>query len=158
MVAYHSHRLRYGRFDATNQIYLITTVTHKRQAFFADFHVGRIIVQAMRELHEQKHIKSLAFVVMPDHIHWLFQRKNTSLQTLMKQFKGKTARQINLYIERNGSVWQAGYHDHALRKEEDMLAIARYIIANPLRAGLVKNVKNYPLWDAVWLNPEDVEP
>jgi putative transposase len=48
-------------------------------------------------------------------------------------------------------LWQKGYHDRAIRREEDLLAVARYIVANPLRAGLVKRVGDYPLWDAVWL-------
>ena len=48
-------------------------------------------------------------------------------------------------------VWQKGYFDRALRYEEDLKAAARYIIANPLRAGLVAQVGDYPLWDAIWL-------
>ena len=35
--------------------------------------------------------------------------------------------------------------------DEDLVAVARYIVANPVRAGLVKNVRDYPHWDAVWL-------
>nr|EPB97991.1 hypothetical protein L321_00197 [Pseudomonas plecoglossicida NB2011] len=48
-------------------------------------------------------------------------------------------------------VWQAGYHDRALRREEDVVMAARYIIANPLRAGLADKVGDYPHWDAVWV-------
>jgi hypothetical protein len=29
--------------------------------------------------------------------------------------------------------------------------MARYVVANPLRAGLVKRLGDYPLWDAIWL-------
>jgi REP element-mobilizing transposase RayT len=47
--------------------------------------------------------------------------------------------------------WQEGFHDHALRREEDLRDIARYIVLNPVRAGLVRNIREYPLWDAVWL-------
>ncbi|MFP3408382.1 transposase, partial [Pseudomonas sp. SIMBA_065] len=48
-------------------------------------------------------------------------------------------------------IWQPGYQDHALRREERLVHVARYIVANPLRAGLVKSVRDYPHWDAVWL-------
>ena len=44
-----------------------------------------------------------------------------------------------------------GYYDHAIRKEEDIKGLAHYIIANPLRAGLVTNINDYPHWDAVWM-------
>jgi hypothetical protein len=31
------------------------------------------------------------------------------------------------------------------------VAVARYIVANPLRAGLCRHLGDYPLWDSVWL-------
>jgi hypothetical protein len=49
------------------------------------------------------------------------------------------------------AVWQSGFHDRALRQEEELQTIARYIVANPLRAGLVKRVGDYAHWDAMWL-------
>jgi REP element-mobilizing transposase RayT len=48
-------------------------------------------------------------------------------------------------------VWQNGFHDHALRQEEDLAEVARYIVANPLRAGLVERLGDYPHWHAIWL-------
>ena len=48
-------------------------------------------------------------------------------------------------------IWQSGFHDHALRREEDLAQLARYIVANPLRAGLAQRVGDYPHWDAAWL-------
>jgi REP element-mobilizing transposase RayT len=46
---------------------------------------------------------------------------------------------------------QRAFYDHALRQDEDVQGVARYIVANPLRAGLVENIGDYPLWDAIWL-------
>lgn len=65
--------------------------------------------------------------------------------------KSYAARTIKQIIGRSGPVWQKGYYDHALRDEENLAAVARYIVANPLRAGLARNVADYPLWDAVWI-------
>jgi len=48
-------------------------------------------------------------------------------------------------------VWQRGFHDHAVRREENLRALARYIIANPLRAGLTRSPAEYSFWDCVWL-------
>jgi hypothetical protein len=48
-------------------------------------------------------------------------------------------------------LWQDGFHDRAVRRDEDIVAIARYIVANPLRAGLVERLADYPHWDAIWL-------
>jgi REP element-mobilizing transposase RayT len=69
----------------------------------------------------------------------------------MKRFKACPARRVNGHLSRRGALWQKAFYDHALRKDEDVQNIARYIVANPLRAGLVKNIGEYPLWDAIWL-------
>ena len=96
---------------------------------------------------------TLAFVVMPDHIHWLLSlSKDISLSNVVGTVKRHSARKINNLIGIRGSpVWQRGFHDYALRKDEDILHVARYIIANPLRAGLVSRIGDYSLWDVVWL-------
>ncbi len=95
---------------------------------------------------------SLAFVVMPDHLHWLVQlRGDTSLDRLMRAVKGFSAHCINERLQRRGAVWQEGYFDRALRAEDDVRAIARYIVANPLRAELCGDIGAYPLWDAIWV-------
>ncbi len=94
----------------------------------------------------------MAFVVMPDHVHWLVQLlDDASLSQVLKTVKSSSAYQINQHLNRRGKFWQNGFHDHALRKEEAVIEAARYIIANPLRAGLVGNVREYSHWDAIWV-------
>jgi putative transposase len=89
---------------------------------------------------------------MPDHLHWLFQLGDTgTLAEVMQSFKGRSARAMKLMDERQRSIWQRGYHDHALRAEDDVRGVARYLAANPLRAGLVAQVGDYSHWDAVWV-------
>src|SRR3989344_3545810 len=65
--------------------------------------------------------------------------------------KSRITLALNRSLERDGSLWQHGFHDRAIRRDEDLPAVARYIVANPLRAGLVEKIGDYPLWDAVWL-------
>lgn len=141
-----------GRVSLPWQAYHVTTVTHDRQAFFADFKVARMVIAEMRRLHEAGEAHSLAWVLMPDHLHWLFQlRDQASLSAVLNTLKGRTARRVNIHLGRSGSVWQRAFYDHALRKEEDLQAVARYIVGNPLRKGLVEHVGDYPFWDAIWL-------
>ncbi|MNW20243.1 hypothetical protein D3C71_2205540 [compost metagenome] len=58
---------------------------------------------------------------------------------------------VNQFTGRKVTLWQKGFHDRALRREEDLLKVARYVVANPLRAGLVEKLGDYPLWDAIWV-------
>lgn len=135
----------------SGRIYSITAVTHRRQPWFHDFFVGRLVIDELRLAEEQGLANSLCWVVMPDHFHWLLQLRQCDLERLLQQVKSRSAKAINQRLQRSGKIWQSGYHDRTLRREEDIRDIARYIVANPLRAGLVKQLANYPLWDAVFL-------
>jgi len=144
--------LRKGRFSEPNRAYFITAVTRERRPIFADLHTARLLIRDMRVLHDEGVVSSLAWVVMPDHLHWLFQLgDNVSLEKAVGLLKGRSSRSINRHLSQGGSLWQAAYHDRALREEEDLREIARYIVANPLRAGLAASLTDYPLWDAEWL-------
>ena len=143
--------LRKGRVSIPGQSYIVTTVTQDRRPIFTDFEVGCVVVAAMRQLHDRNAVESLAFVVMPDHLHWLFTLGETiDLAEVVRRLKGSSAHAIRrLGVS---PVWQAGYYDHGIRDDEDLRVAARYLVANPLRAGLVDNLGDYPLWDAVWLD------
>ncbi len=147
---YHGGDLRKGRFSQSGGIYLITTVTRQRELLFTDIYLGRIVVNTLKN--ESNRVKTLAYVVMPDHLHWLAQLEtDIPLGTIIQTVKSVSSHRINRYLGRKGCVWQPRYHDHAVRREEDIRALARYVITNPLRGKLVHTVGNYPLWDAVWL-------
>ena len=134
-------------------IYLVTTVTHQRQPVFADIRAGRIVIREMMRSERYGDTDTLAFVLMPDHLHWMFcLANNRTLSSVVGAVKRHSARQINEKYSRIGKpVWQRGFHDHALRRDEDVIHAARYIVANPLRAGLVSRIGDYALWDTVWL-------
>jgi REP element-mobilizing transposase RayT len=141
-----SHRLRTGRYSEPGHIYLITTVTQDRTPWFADLCKARCLVRALMEAQDYGSGDTLAYVVMPDHLHWLLALGDRCpLSTVVGTMKSLTGRRIGC------RVWQTGFHDHALRREENVLSVARYVVANPLRAGLVKSLRDYPHWDAAWL-------
>jgi len=147
----HSDQLRIGRFSETNRLYLLTSVTLGRAPLFTDFHSARLLVAQFRLAQEEGSARSLAWVVMPDHFHWLVALGPMTLRQLMRRVKSRSTLLINRHQGRCGQLWQKGFHDRALRREEDVQAVARYIIMNPKRAGLVDSVGDYSHWDAIWL-------
>ena len=153
MKKYHGGDLRKGRVSVPQQVYLVTTVTKKRLPIFNDFSHARFVINALRYTEQSRQLKSLSFVVMPDHLHWLFSiGDNSELSQVVADIKRRSSYRINQYRDKTGStIWQPGFHDYALRKEEDIKGVARYIVANPLRAGLVDSIGEYPFWDALWL-------
>jgi len=144
-----SKNLRKGRYSQPGRIYLITFVTVARKTLFTDMVTARLVIASLMK---SKGAETLCFVVMPDHVHWLLQlRPDSILASTVRGVKSASARRINRHLGRSGCIWQDGYHDHALRREENIREAARYVVANPLRAGLVKSVSHYPHWDAKWL-------
>ncbi len=144
--------LRKGRFAERNRIYFVTTVTYQREKLFSEFTLARTVINTMKCLHNDDHVDSLSWVVMPDHLHWLIQLNDKhSLPVVVKNFKAISARSINQYLNREGQVWQKAYYDRSLRQEDDIKQVSRYIVTNPLRAGLVENIGDYSHWDAIWL-------
>ena len=149
----HAHALRKGQVSEPGRVYLVTTVTQARLRIFQDFLAARVVINTLRWLHEHGHAQSCAFVLMPDHLHWLVQLgESATLSMAVHSLKSHSAHAINrLYGRQAQPLWQPGFHDHAVRRNEDLRKLARYLAANPLRAGLVADIGDYPHWDAMWL-------
>lgn len=137
--------LRKGRFSQSGMVYHITTVTQNREPHFASLNCGRKVVRELMRLQAEGRAETLCFVVMPDHLHWLMVLHMGKLSEVVQLLKGRSAHAIGQ------AIWQANYYDHAVRDDEDFGMMARYIVANPLRAGLVERIGDYSLWDTVWL-------
>jgi REP element-mobilizing transposase RayT len=84
-------------------------------------------------------------VVMPDHCHLLIRPKpGFDLTRVMKGIKGVSARLINQSRGSSGAVWQDESQDRIIRDEKEGIEKARYILENPVRAGLVSKATDYP--------------
>lgn len=144
--------LRHGRVSLTGQIYHVSTTTLGRSRLFDDFTAGCAAARCFESRISLGDAQMLAWVLMPDHAHWLIGLgEQYSLDVVVSRLKAISARNVNQSSVRAGAVWARAYHDHALRRDEDLTSVARYIVANPLRAGLVKSVAHYPFWNAVFL-------
>jgi len=149
-----SSALRKGRASLPGQVYLITCVTRDRQQRFASFERACAASAALTRPALWVDARLLAWVLMPDHMHLLVElgdKENLSL--VAQRCKAVLSTTLRPYLGHE-KLWQPGYHDHALRRTENVRHAARYLIANPLRAGLVERIGDYPFWDAVWLGPD----
>lgn len=147
------HRaLRKGRCSISGQHYLVTTVCQGRARRFATWLEASRVAAALSEPRLWRSARLHSWVLMPDHLHFMVELGAEPLPKLVQRVKAITARTWNLARGSRGStLWMPGYHDRALRREEDLRIAAGYMIDNPLRAGLVESIGDYPYWDAVWL-------
>jgi len=87
--------------------------------------------------------------VMPDHVHVLLTPREQSpgewwpLQELMQSIKGTTARTINQARGADGALWQSEYFDRIVRDKDEFFEKCRYMLNNPVKAGLVRAPQDY---------------
>ena len=127
--------MRKGRYSQSNGIYLVTTVTDQRIPWFKDLSLAKIICQLMEDPAGILDSTNLCWVVMPDHVHLLLQLGNSDLSRVVRQLKARSALKLNQEIGRSGPFWFSGFHDIALRKEEDLRGVA------------LCNVAGHPAWE-----------
>lgn len=138
--------LRKGRYSEINREYFVTFTTKNRTPKLEINECANVVA---RTIHYSYAIENLAWVIMPDHVHMLFSLKNGNLSSVISFIKASSSKEIaKTSFPFN---WAPGFYDHALRNEESRIDIARYIVANPLRARIVKSLKDYPWWDSAYL-------
>ena len=158
LVAMTSPRLAKGRQSEIGAAYAVTFATHGRSPLLVQANAVRHVIAEFQLSDNEGLSRTYAWVVMPDHVHWLLGLRAMALSSCVRRFKSRSARAINLALGTAGSVWQAGFFDHRVRGEDDLRAQARYILLNPVRAGLVGSARDYPYWGCRWLSRVDSVP
>jgi len=152
-------RLRSGRHSEPGRVYFLTTVTHGRVPLFARFEPAALMSQHLSRESTWPGCRLWAWVLMPDHWHGLLELGACAmLPAIMRQAKGGSARAFNHALGRSGHVWRDGYHERAIRHGQSLRAAARYLVANPMRAGLAASPGEYPFWGAFWVDGPEVSP
>lgn len=151
-----SRQLLIGRWSQPGACYAVTIIANGRRRILHQT-AASLVATEMRRCEQEGRLASWAWVVMPEHVHWLLSLRSASLSGVIQAFKSRSARAMNAASGGSGAIWQRGFYDHQLRDDEDLLAQARYILANPIRSGLVNRVEDYPHARSRWqLGTEDL--
>ena len=129
-----------------NHLYFVTSVTYKREKLFEQPANCEILLHNLKYYRDQLGFKLLAYAVMPDHFHALIHvPEGQTISTIMHDLKRFSSIQIGRRINRMGRpIWQQGYYEHVIRDGKDFETKLDYIHKNPLNAGLVENLEDYP--------------
>ncbi len=124
--------------------------------------IAQIVAKEMQNLDGNRY-RLIAYCIMPNHVHLLIealiheQAKHQGrsakypITDILRLLKGRTARNCNLELERSGGFWQHESYDHFVRDEQELERTILYILNNPVKAGLVKEWKN---WIFTYICPE----
>jgi len=143
----HRKRLRLdaGLYRTRGQVVSVTTCTARRMPVFEDVEFGRACVLLLRELATPAGIEVFAYCLTPDHVHLLLSPDGrTSIVDFMRAWKSSCYHLRRKAGDRR-RLWQRSFHDHLLRRDEDIRTVCDYIVGNPVRAGLVEMAREYPL-------------
>jgi putative transposase len=125
-------------------------VLNRRTVFTSEDAVRSALLQIQRSAtHEQ--FSLLAYCFMPDHLHLLVE--GTSFDSDLRRFAARAKQHSGAAhaLKNGGRLWQKGYYERILRYSDDARWIARYIVNNPVRAGLVQSPSDYPyVGSGVW--------
>jgi putative transposase len=146
-----SPKLSRHRQSKIGSFYAITAVTNRRISLFTDIRAAHAVIHEIIDCENEGLVDSHAWVVMPDHVHWLIELRCGSLKVCLQRFKSRSARAIHSKLGTSGGIWQPGFYDHYIRSDEDLRMQAQYIVMNPVRAGIVVKPEDYPYQWSRWI-------
>jgi putative transposase len=116
----------------------LTLCTFDRLPTFDEPAVVASVLAQLRLTAAREAFALLAYCFMPDHLHLLIsgEREDSDLRRFVVRFRQATGYRHCRATGRR--LWQEGYYDHVLRDAEDTKTIVRYILGNPVRAGLTR--------------------
>jgi REP element-mobilizing transposase RayT len=125
------------------QRYFLTICTAFRALAFEDEGVVSDVHRQFQQSASQFDMAITAYCYMPDHFHALLTATSEQADfcELVRRFKQISA--FRYKKSRGRALWQPGYHERILRDDEVTEAVVRYILENPIRAGLTKELGEY---------------
>jgi REP element-mobilizing transposase RayT len=98
--------------------------------------IATLVALALKQFDGQRYHLS-AWCVMPNHVHVVLRPfVRWKLPPIIHSWKSFTAKHANGLLGRSGSFWQREYYDHLVRNDAEYLRVVRYVVNNPMKAGL----------------------
>jgi putative transposase len=100
----------------------------------------KICKSALR-FYDGKEYKLICYCIMPNHIHIVFEllSEERNVGDLIGSIKKFIARESNKILGRKGAFWQSESYDRLIRDDTDLYFIIKYVLMNPVSAGLVES-------------------
>ena len=129
---------------AKGYAYFITTNVKNNIPIFKDDSCCQLLINDLDYYRKELEFILYGYVIMPTHLHLIIHpSEKTSIALVMKKIKGHSSYPINKYLNQKGSLWQEDYFEHIIRNKLDFKEKVDYIHKNPVKAGLVENMKEY---------------
>lgn len=112
--------------------------------------IADLVARSIRYFDDQRY-RLDAWVIMPNHVHAVFwPYPNHTLSAIVKSWKQFTATHANRLLNRAGKpFWQPEVFDHWIRNDAEHARCCRYVVRNPVKAGLCAAPEDWP-WSSAF--------
>ena len=123
--------------------------TSRRRRYFLDADAVELVVAHLVRAAHGSGFAVLAYCIMPDHVHLVVEglHETANLGGLCLAVRSRTG--YHWKRVHGTTLWQEGYHERVLRADEHTPSVVRYLLENPMRAGLVDRLEDYPFWGSL---------
>lgn len=129
---------------AINTIYHVTARGNNRDDLFLSDKDREAYLRLWRKYSQELEFDVYAYVLMTNHVHWLVRIGRVPISGVIHSIHSVYARIFNQANERIGHVFQGRFGSQVCLDDKYILSLCRYIHRNPLKAGLVENLSEYP--------------
>ena len=140
-------RLNPALYSGLQRIF-ITFCTFNRRRHFVTRDAFDLVLEQILRTARQFEMDVNVYCFMPDHVHLLIEARSEQADVVAFVHQAKQRTGYAFAQRYRMRLWQPSFHDHVLRDDEASLSVARYIIENPVRAGLVGSPVDYPFLGA----------
>ncbi len=132
------------RIEFPGALYHVTSRGDRREPIYEDDEDRQRFVSLLAEVIEQANWLCHAYCLMTNHYHLIIETPNGNLAKGMRQLNGIFTQQSNHRHHRSGHLFQGRYKAILVEKDAYLLELTRYVVLNPVRAGMVRQPQDWP--------------
>jgi len=132
------------RIELAGGLYHVTARGDRREAIFFDDDDRVAWLTLFGEVCGRFNWRCHAFCQMTNHYHLVIETPDGNLSRGMRQLNGVYTQHINRRYRRVGHLFQGRYKGILVEKDSYLLELARYVVLNPVRAGMVADAGDWP--------------
>ena len=135
---------RSARIISNTNIYHVMIRGINRQIIFEDDEDYKKFLYILLDCVKKTECRIYAYCLMPNHVHLLVDPRFSTIETVMKSIGIRYARFYNDKYQRTGHLFQDRFRSENVEDDRYFLVVLRYILQNPLKAGLENELGQYP--------------